>query len=112
MIDLFNQPFYESHGRENSKHSEEIYEAQAVRLSRNTRIILICLTEGQEITGLKCMQGLRTNAGETAVMIEFRKRLMEIRSAGITLNDKIGSSGCKTWTLPESEFEKAKQLLK
>jgi hypothetical protein len=111
MIDLFNQPFYESHGRENSKHSEEIYEAQAVRLSKNTRAILDFLLSGQKLSGADLTTGILTSYGYIK-MLEYRKRIDEIKRAGIILQEEKAKNGCKTWWLHATEFEKAKQLLK
>jgi hypothetical protein len=106
------KPAYNNHGAENSKHCEEIYEAQAIRLSRNTRIMLQCLIDGQKLNGVMCMQGIMSSDGESAVMIEFRKRKQEIIKAGVGLIEQTASNGCKTWQLDLNYIDKAKELLK
>lgn len=117
-MDLFNQPaisenqvFYNSHGAENNSHSEAIYEKQAKRLSRNTRIILQCLIDGRKLSGRDCINGITCSTGEFAQMIEFRKRFDEIKRAGIVLGESKNESGCKTWWLGLGEILKARQLL-
>ena len=103
--------FYEKHGGENSAHSEAIYEKQHKRLSRNTRIMLQCMIEGQVLNGIKCMQGITTLSGESATMIEYRKRKQEIIKAGVNVSESVGENGVKDFWLGEDEREKAKQLL-
>jgi len=111
--DLFNQPFYNAHGPENNSHSERIYEKQSKRLCKNAHIILQCLIDGQELSGTQLVSyGAKPfGAQNPKRMIEYRKRFNEIKTAGIALNERTVENGCKVWSLPESEKEKAIRLL-
>ena len=110
QIDLFSQV----HGVENNSTSQDIYNNQSKRLSENTRIILQCLIEGQELSGhhLVYYGAKPLNAEKPKQMIEYRRRMLDIKRAGIELNEVTDSNGCKTWSLPESEKEKAREVLK
>lgn len=102
--------FASNHGRENNSHSEQIFVDQEKRLSRNTRIILECLLDGQRISGRDCINGITTSKGETASMNEYRKRMDELKRSGVNLSYESDKSGNKTWFLEPSEIERLKNV--
>lgn len=109
MSDLF----YNTRGPENNSHSEAIYESQAKRLNENARIILQCLIEGQELSGhhLVYYGAKPKGADKPKQMIEYRRRMLDIKRAGIEMEEKIDSNGCKTWWMNDDQKEKAAKLL-
>lgn len=112
MTDLFNQTFSDFHGKENNKESEEIYIANMKRLNENSRIILNCLAQGQQLNATNFMvYGIKYIGynDKPKTMAEYRKRIHEIRSAGIDVKDLSGESGVKTYYLEPSEQDRVKK---
>ena len=96
QLDIFDSP--QIHGYENNKHSEEIYVEQMKRLSNNSRCILKCLLEGQRISGMDCINGIKSkDMDEPIRMLEYRKRIQEIIRSGVNVEYESASNGCKTW---------------
>lgn len=102
-MELFDQKhiaeiFTATHGRENNSHSEAIYVENMERLSKNSLCILKCLLEGQRISGMDCLTGIKSKDMEAPVrMMEYRKRIFEIIRAGFNVEFESAKNGCKTW---------------
>ena len=87
-----------THYQENSRENLHSYQQQKKRLNQNSEILLKCLQEGQRLTGLDVMRGVRhSGMTEVRVMTEFRKRFQEILKAGYPVKTERHSNGSKTW---------------
>lgn len=76
---------------ENNAHSEAILLEQAPRLSNNCKVLYEALLRGERLTGLLIMQ--RYN------MIEYRRRMKDLKSAGVEIKENKLPNGCKEWYL-------------
>ena len=75
---------------ENNKHSEEILLEQESRLSENCKKIYKALKRGARLTGIDII-----NMG----MTEYRRRIKDLREAGVVIQETKLSNGCKQWYL-------------
>lgn len=82
-----------SHVRENNSHSEEILFDQYERLNHNCRVIYDALKRGERLTGRDIVT--RFN------MLEYRKRISDLRDAGIEIQEKKLEGGAKQWWIEE-----------
>src|ERR1017187_10239640 len=90
MQDLF------SHTIESTKANTEIYQSQKARLSVNAWIILYCLLEGQHLSAINFVTGIRFGEmNKPKILCEYRRRLCEIRDAGIEMNFETNDTGCR-----------------
>lgn len=119
--DLFSQPDFTrerfTHDCENKPANLEIYNKNRSRLSTNCRIMLQAMLEGQRLTGLKCMQGIKTS-DRTApkIICEYRKRIQEINTElklhGLpVLSEQILEGGFKEWWIENSLINIYKEKL-
>ena len=77
--------------KENNSHSEAILLEQAPRLSNNCKILYEALLRGEKLTGINIMQKYN--------MIEYRRRMKDLKSAGIDIKETKLPNGCKQWYL-------------
>ena len=77
-----------THTRENNSHSESILFDQYERLNHNCRIIYDALKRGERLTGRDIV-----NMG----MLEYRKRIDDLRKAGVVIQEKTLKGGSKQW---------------
>ena len=77
-----------THTRENNKHSETILFDQYERLNHNCKIVYEVLKRGYKLTGRDIV-----NMG----MLEYRKRISDLRDAGIKIQETVLSNGAKEW---------------
>lgn len=78
-----------SHTRENNSHSEAILFDQYDRLNHNCKLIYDALVKGERLTG----RDIVTRFG----MLEYRRRIMDLRAAGIEIKETLLSNGAKEW---------------
>lgn len=79
------------HTKENNPHSEGILFDQYERLSKNCKTLYDALKRGEKLTGWIIM----TRYG----MAEYRRRIKDLRDAGLVIQEKKLSNGCKEWFL-------------
>ena len=80
-----------THTRENNSHSETILFDQYERLNHNCKIIYEVLKRGYKLTG----RDIVSKYG----MMEYRRRIADIRAAGIEVKEEVLSNGAKEWFL-------------
>lgn len=89
-MDLF------THHYEDTKANTAILNSQKERLSVNAWIILYCLLEGQHLSAISFVSGIKFNGMNRPVaMCEYRRRLCELRDAGIDIRFIKLNSGAK-----------------
>lgn len=76
---------------ENNSHSEQILIDQSARLSKNCKILYEALLRGEVLSGAVIV----TKYG----MMEYRRRIADLRAAGVVIKENILSNGCKEWYL-------------
>lgn len=87
-----------THYHENSRENLISYQQQKKRLSKNTEILVLCMKEGQRLTGLDIMRGIKHKGmSEPVIMTEYRRRFKEAIDAGIDIKTERHSNGSKTW---------------
>ncbi len=79
------------HQKENNSHSESILFDQYERLSNNCKILYEALQRGEKLTG----QSIVSKYG----MLEYRRRIKDLKSAGVDIKETILFKGCKQWWL-------------
>lgn len=79
-----------THTKENNSHSEGILFDQYERLNKNCKKIYDALKRGERLTGRDIV-----NMG----MMEYRKRIDDLRKAGVVIQERVLSKGCKEWWL-------------
>ncbi len=77
------------HSKENNRHSQQILEDNHLRLSNNCKIIYEALLRGEKLTG----QSIVSKYG----MLEYRRRIADLKAAGIEIKETILFNGCKQW---------------
>ena len=82
-----------THTRENNKHSETILFDQYERLNHNCKIIYEALKRGERLTG----RDIVTRFG----MMEYRRRIADIRAAGVEIKEEVLSNGAKEWWIED-----------
>lgn len=75
---------------ENNRESEEILLSQSLRLNKNCLKIYKALKSGAMLTGSAMIQ---------MGMIEYRRRIKDLKEKGIIIKDKKMPNGCKAWYL-------------
>lgn len=80
-----------THTSENNSHSEQILFDQYERLNHNCRIIYDALKRGERLTG----RDIVIRFG----MLEYRRRIADIRAAGVEIKEEILKDGSKIWYL-------------
>lgn len=80
-----------SHTKENNSHSEAILFEEYERLNHNCKIIYDALKRGERLTG----RDIVTRYG----MLEYRRRIADIRAAGVEIKEEILKDGSKIWYL-------------
>jgi hypothetical protein len=76
------------HTRENNAGSEAILLKQYKRLNNNCKLIYDALMRGERLTGRDII-----NMG----MLEYRKRIDELKRAGIEIKEQTLKGGAKQW---------------
>lgn len=79
------------HTRENNSHSEQILFDQYERLSNNCKKVYNALKSGGKWTGRKMIFELN--------ILEYRKRIDELRKAGLEIKENVLKNGAKEWWL-------------
>lgn len=82
-----------THTKENNSHSEAILFDQYERLNHNCRIIYDALMRGEKLTG----RDIVSKYG----MMEYRRRIADIRAAGIEIKEEILKGGSKQWWIEQ-----------
>lgn len=77
------------HTKENNKSSEEILFDNYERLSNNCKILYSALLRGEKLTG----QSIVFKYG----MLEYRRRIKDLKAAGVEIKEAILFGGCKQW---------------
>ena len=77
------------HGRENNRHSQGILEDQYPRLNKNCRALYEALLSGGKWTGKRIIRELD--------MLEYRRRIADLKDAGIDIKENILANGAKEW---------------
>jgi hypothetical protein len=78
-----------THTRENNSHSEQILFDQYERLNHNCKLIYDALKRGERLTGRDIMRRFD--------MCEYRKRISDLRDAGIEIKETTLKGGAKQW---------------
>ena len=76
---------------ENNRHSEQILEQQYKRLNRNCRRLYEAMQNGEWWSGIRIVTELK--------MIEYRRRIADLKDNGFLFDEKILSDGSKKWRL-------------
>lgn len=79
------------HTKENNSHSEQILFDEYERLNNNCKIIYEALKRGEKLTGRVIQRRFD--------MSEYRRRIKDLKDAGIPIKEKILKGGCKEWFL-------------
>lgn len=77
------------HGNENNRHSESILIEQYERLNNNCKRLYDALRSGGRWTGKRIVTELD--------MMEYRRRIADLRDAGVKIEENILSNGSKEW---------------
>lgn len=77
------------HGHENNVHSQLILEDQYERLSNNCKRLYDALKRGGRWSGRRIVSELG--------MMEYRRRIADLRDVGIDIKFKTLSNGSKEW---------------
>jgi hypothetical protein len=80
-----------THVRENNSHSEQILFDQYERLNHNCKIIYDALKRGERLTG----RDIVSRFG----MLEYRRRIADLRDAGLEIQETTLKGGAKQWYL-------------
>ena len=78
-----------THTKENNSHSEQILFDQYERLNHNCKLIYDALKRGERLTGREIVSRFG--------MLEYRRRLKDLKDAGIEIQEKILEGGAKQW---------------
>lgn len=78
-----------THTSENNSHSEQILFDQYDRLNHNCKLIYDALKRGERLTG----RDIVSRFG----MLEYRRRLKDLKEAGIEIHEKTLEGGAKQW---------------
>lgn len=81
------------HGKENNSHSQQILEDQYERLNNNCRKLYDALKSGGKWTGKRIIK--------TLDMLEYRRRIKDLKDAGIKINEEIIEGGSKQWWIEQ-----------
>lgn len=76
---------------ENNRHSERILEDNCFRLSNNCKKLYDALKRGERLTGAIVV-------GKYG-MLEYRRRIADLRAAGVQIQETILKGGLKEWYL-------------
>ena len=79
------------HTKENNAFSEAILFDQYERLSNNCKVIYNALKRGERLSGVVIV----TRYG----MTEYRRRIKDLRDAGVPIKEHKLENGCKDWYL-------------
>ena len=79
-----------THTKENNSHSEAILFEQYDKLNHNCKIIYEVLNRGYRLTGRDIIK---------MGMMEYRKRISDLRDAGIPIKETTLKGGVKQWFL-------------
>lgn len=79
------------HTRENNIYSETILNNNYKRLNNNCRILLDALERGERLTGLSIVKKYG--------MLEYRRRIKDLKESGIYIKERNLWLGCKEWFL-------------
>lgn len=79
------------HTKENNAFSEAILFDQYERLSNNCKVIYNALKRGERLSGVVIV----TRYG----MTEYRRRIKDLRDAGVPIKEHKLENGCKEWYL-------------
>ena len=79
------------HTKENNAFSESILFDQYERLSKNCRVLYDALKRGERLSGITII----TRYG----MTEYRRRIKDLRDAGVPIKEHKLENGCKEWYL-------------
>jgi len=77
------------HKKENNSHSEAILFDQYERLSRNCKVLYDALQRGERLTGAVIVTKYN--------MLEYRRRILDLKSAGIEIKERLLPDGVKEW---------------
>ena len=89
---IFDEPEeIKAHTRENNAHSEQILFDQYERLNRNCKKLYEALKSGGWWSGKRIIAELD--------MLEYRRRILDLKEAGIVINERSIGKGCKEWSL-------------
>jgi hypothetical protein len=80
-----------THVKENNSFSEQILFDQYERLNHNCKIIYDALKRGERLTG----RDIVSKYG----MMEYRRRLKDLRDAGLNIQETTLKGGAKQWYL-------------
>ena len=79
------------HGNENNRHSQQILEDQYTRLNKNCKKLYEALKSGGWWSGKRIIAELD--------MLEYRRRILDLKEAGIEIKERLVAKGCKEWSL-------------
>lgn len=82
----FGQPL---HTHENNKESQSTYEDNWERLNNNAKILYRALLRGERLSG----RDIVSKYG----MMEYRRRIKDLRDAGLPITDEKLKGGSKIW---------------
>ena len=89
---IFDEPGeIKAHTHENNSHSEQILFNQYERLNRNCKKLYDALKSGGWWSGKRIIAELD--------MLEYRRRIKDLKEAGIKIKEMSLSNGCKSWSL-------------
>jgi hypothetical protein len=80
-----------THQKENNSFSEQILFDQYERLNHNCKIIYDALKRGEKLTG----RDIVSRFG----MLEYRRRIADLRDAGLEIQETTLKGGAKQWYL-------------
>ena len=77
------------HKKENNPFSEGILFEQYERLSNNCKRLYDAFKRGEVLTGSDIVGTYR--------MLEYRRRIKDLRESGIDIKEEMIGNGCKKW---------------
>lgn len=89
------------HLKENKRSNEVILNGCRVRLANNCRLIYNDLMRGDVLSG-------RLIVARTG-MLEYRKRINELKDAGLPIQERTTASGAKEWWLTKEYRENKRE---
>ena len=77
------------HAKENNSHSEKILDSQYERLSNNCKTLYEAFERGEYLSG--------TDIVKFYGMMEYRRRIKDLKDAGYPIGETILKNGSKIW---------------
>ncbi len=79
------------HIGENNNESQQILQSNYKRLNNNCKILFDALMRGERLTGKTIISKYN--------MFEYRRRIADLKAAGVQIKEKVLGNGTKEWFL-------------